>query len=183
VPVVAEIVGRIDALKRMMDDILLFARPPVPKPAPIELGAMVASTAGLLGQDPAWRGVTVEVEGPACLVEADGELLKIVFLNLLMNGAQAMQGRGRIHLRLRPSLDRCRVEVSDEGPGIGRDVLEKIFTPFFTTKARGTGLGLPTVKRLVEAHGGSVTIECPPQGGTTVAIELPRRQHAALLPS
>ena len=53
------------------------------------------------------------------------------------------------------------------------DVLEKIFTPFFTTKARGTGLGLPTAKRIIEAHLGQLSVTCPPEGGTTVTVRLP----------
>ena len=67
----------------------------------------------------------------------------------------------------------CQVAFVDSGPGISADIREKIFTPFFTTKSRGTGLGLPTVKRLVEAHKGQVLLDCPPAGGTTVVVELP----------
>ena len=65
------------------------------------------------------------------------------------------------------------IAFTDGGPGIPRDVLEKIFTPFFTTKARGTGLGLPTAKRIVEAHHGRLSVACPPEGGTTVTVALP----------
>jgi len=67
----------------------------------------------------------------------------------------------------------CRIAFLDSGPGIPPDVRDKIFTPFFTTRARGTGLGLPTVKRLVEAHGGQVVVECPEGGGTRVTLLLP----------
>jgi two-component system, NtrC family, nitrogen regulation sensor histidine kinase GlnL len=63
--------------------------------------------------------------------------------------------------------------VKDNGPGIVPDIREKIFTPFFTTKSRGSGLGLPTAKRLVEAHRGTIDIECPPDGGTVVTVQLP----------
>jgi signal transduction histidine kinase len=66
-----------------------------------------------------------------------------------------------------------RVVVSDEGPGIAPEIRQTIFTPFVTTKARGTGLGLSTVKRLVEAHHGDVHVECPPAGGTSIIIRLP----------
>jgi signal transduction histidine kinase len=67
----------------------------------------------------------------------------------------------------------CRVAVADAGPGIPPAIREKIFTPFFTTRSRGTGLGLPTAKRLVEAHHGTIQIDCPPGGGTTVTVLLP----------
>ena len=63
------------------------------------------------------------------------------------------------------------VTFSDTGPGIPEDVRARIFTPFFTTKSRGSGLGLPTAKRLVEAHHGTITIECPPAGGTRYACD------------
>ena len=69
----------------------------------------------------------------------------------------------------------CQIAIADEGPGIPREVVDKLFTPFFTTKARGTGLGLSTARRLVEAHGGTLAIECPATGGTTATIRLPVR--------
>ena len=72
---------------------------------------------------------------------ADAELLKIVFVNLLVNAGHAMQGRGTIHVSLTSIADMCQIAFTDEGPGIPADVLEKIFTPFFTTKARGSGSG------------------------------------------
>jgi signal transduction histidine kinase len=84
-----------------------------------------------------------------------------VFVNLLVNAAHAMQGRGTIHVSLASIADMCQMAFADEGPGIPADVLEKIFTPFFTTKVRGSGLGLPTVRRLIEAHHGTISIACP----------------------
>jgi signal transduction histidine kinase len=67
----------------------------------------------------------------------------------------------------------CRIEVRDRGPGIPLEIREEIFTPFFTTKSRGSGLGLPTAKRLVEAHNGTIELDCPSDGGTTVVVQLP----------
>ena len=96
-----------------------------------------------------------------------------MFQNLLVNGAQAMHGRGRIRVQVGQANGWCHIAFIDEGPGIDPNVREKIFVPFFTTKARGTGLGLATVKRFVEAHNGRVTLECPPSGGTTVTLQLP----------
>ncbi|PYR37076.1 MAG: hypothetical protein DMF93_18595 [Acidobacteria bacterium] len=141
--VAKEIVNRIDALNELMKDLLLFARPPQPRLAPVDLADLVRTTADLLGGDPALKAVAVQVDGDMPLVMADADLLNIVF-----------------------------------GPGIGPDVLDKIFTPFFTTKARGTGLGLPTAKRIIEAHGGRIAVACPPGGGTTVTVELPSAQAA-----
>ena len=89
-----------------------------------------------------------------------------------------MQGKGAIRVTLEIVAGHSRVTLRDAGPGIGPDVLDKIFTPFFTTKARGTGLGLPTAKRIIEAHGGRIAVACPPGGGTTVTVELPSAQAA-----
>jgi signal transduction histidine kinase len=72
-----------------------------------------------------------------------------------------------------PADSTCQIAFVDAGPGIPPGLREKIFTPFFTTKTRGSGLGLPTVKRLIEAHNGQIAIDCPPTGGTTVTIRLP----------
>jgi PAS domain S-box-containing protein len=179
--VVKDIVARIDGLGEMMKNLLLFARPPQPKPQPVELLALVSATAQLLNSDPALKGLDVRVEGTAPVIDADPELLKVVFLNLLANGAQAMQGRGAIRVSLDVVGAACRIVFTDQGPGIPADVREKIFTPFFTTKSRGTGLGLPTAKRLIEAHRGDITIACPPSGGTAVTVYLPASAGPAVI--
>jgi PAS domain S-box-containing protein len=171
--VIGEIVTRIDSLNDLIQDLLLFARPPQPRPAVVEVSPLIATTMDLLSGDPAFRDVTIDVEGTAPPIFADAELLKIVFQNLIVNSAQAMQGRGRIHVSVRAVNEGCQVRFTDSGPGIPADVREKIFTPFFTTKARGTGLGLPTARRFIEAHRGTINIDCPPSGGTRVTLQLP----------
>jgi len=77
--------------------------------------------------------------------------------------------------------DTCQIAFADEGPVIPSEVRHKIFTPFFTTKSRGSGLGLPTAKRLIEAHRGSISIACPTAGGTIVTVELPGSGVAAMM--
>lgn len=171
--VAKEIVARIDGLNDLVKDLLLFARPPYPRPQLVDLGALVSSTANLLADDPALASMRVEVQGTARPVLADPELLKIVFVNLLMNGAQAMQGEGVLQVSVEAADSWCQLSFRDSGPGIPADIREKIFTPFFTTKSGGSGLGLPTAKRLIEAHAGSIRFECPPDGGTTVIVRLP----------
>jgi two-component system, NtrC family, sensor histidine kinase HydH len=100
-------------------------------------------------------------------------MLRVAFQNLMINSAHAMQGEGRIRVAIAAIDSTCQIAFVDGGPGIPLDIREKIFTPFFTTKSRGSGLGLSTVKRLIEAHDGEVAIDCPPDGGTTVLIRLP----------
>lgn len=174
--VTTEIVARIDALSELMKDMLLFARPPRPQPAPVDLSALVQSTAELLTSDPAMGGVSVSLEGGAPALVADPGLLKIVFVNLLANSAHAMKGQGEIRVTIGEEARHCTITISDEGPGIPPDVREKVFTPFFTTKSRGTGLGLSTARRVIEAHQGTIGIDCPPHGGTRVTIRLPLPQ-------
>ena len=170
---IKEIINRIDALDGMMKDLLLFARPPKPKRIAIELLPLLHATAALLREDAAFRDVEIAIEGSAPLVLADSEMLRMVFHNLLLNAAHAMQGRGRVSVSVSGVGTMCRITVADTGSGIAPEVIEKVFTPFFTTKARGTGLGLPTARRFVEVHGGQIAIACPPSGGTTVTVELP----------
>jgi signal transduction histidine kinase len=168
-----EIISRIDALNGLMKDLLLFARPPQPKPMTVDLSALVRATADLLDADPALKSIHVEMDGSAPAVRADPDLLKIVFVNLLVNGAHAMDGHGTIRVSLSAHDSTAEVTFADSGPGIPEDVRARIFTPFFTTKSRGSGLGLPTAKRLVEAHNGTISVACPPGGGTRVSVRLP----------
>jgi two-component system sensor kinase FixL len=178
VAMIREIMARIDALNELMQDLLLCARPPKPKQAPVDIVALVGMTADLLRSNPALIGVRVEVDGSALPILADADLLKIVFENLLVNSAHAMRGRGTIQVDVALSDSTCQIAFRDSGPGIPADVRDKIFTPFFTTKARGSGLGLPTAKRLIEAHRGTISITCPPDGGTTVTVHLPTADTA-----
>ena len=171
--ILTEILARIDSLDQMMKDLLLFARPPKPRRTPTDLVPLVRTTASFLSEDPALRDIDVEIAGAAPPVSADAEMLRIVFQNLLINSGHAMQGKGRIRVAVNEIDAGCQIAFIDGGPGIPEDIREKIFTPFFTTKSRGSGLGLPTAKRLIEAHNGHIAIECPPSGGTKVTIRLP----------
>ena len=135
--------------------------------------AVLSATIDLLRGDDAHAGVHVTVTGQAPPILADIELLNIVFLNLLINGAQAMKGQGRISIDVSSSAAMCRVVIADSGPGIPAEIRARLFTPFVTTKSRGTGLGLSTVKRLVEAHHGDIRIESPDTGGARITVSLP----------
>jgi two-component system sensor kinase FixL len=172
-PVVNEIVSRLDALNQLVGDLLLFARPPRPSLIPIDIKSLVTATVALLYEDAAHQGLRIDVTGTAPPVLGDAELLKIVFLNLLLNGAHAAGGKGTIRIALSQDGDACQVVVADNGPGIAPEIRSKLFTPFVTTKARGTGLGLSTVKSLLDAHAGSIRLDCPAEGGTIVTVRVP----------
>jgi len=171
--VVTDIIARIDTLNDLVRDLLLFARPPQPHPIPIDVLGVLGITVALLQADDAHKAVVVSIDGGAPHILADAELLKIVFLNLLINSAQAMKGQGEIEMRVSAGDGDCAVVITDTGPGIPPEVRGRLFTPFVTTKSRGTGLGLSTVKRLIEAHHGSISVESPASGGARITVRLP----------
>jgi two-component system NtrC family sensor kinase len=101
-------------------------------------------------------------------------LVKQVLLNLCLNAQEAMPQGGEITIRTSQSGDRwARVEVSDTGPGLAPEVAEHVFEPYFSTKPRGTGLGLALTRRIVRAHEGTIVAASHPGTGTTFAITLP----------
>jgi signal transduction histidine kinase len=103
----------------------------------------------------------------------DSVMLYQAFLNILINSVQAMHGGGDIHVRVASSNHTVTVVFEDQGSGIPEDLLEKIWDPFFTTKEKGTGLGLVIVKNIIESHQGRIRIENRPAGGAQVKIDLP----------
>ena len=171
--IVKEILSRLDGLNELIQDLLVFARPPKPSMVPIDLRELLATGGSLLTQDPAHRDVQFELTGTTSLLLGDPMLLTIVFQNLLINAAQAMQGRGELRVHMHRELNVLHIDVIDQGPGIAPEMRKKLFQPFQTTKARGTGLGLATARRLVELHDGRISVSCPPAGGTIVSVELP----------
>ncbi len=121
-------------------------------------------------------GVSVERDFDALpAVRCFPAQLNQVFMNLVMNACDAIEGTGNIRIRTRTLPDGVRLEFEDDGPGIPEEMHGRIFDPFFTTKpvGQGTGLGLSISHGIVERHGGKMTVECPPGGGTIFAIELP----------
>jgi signal transduction histidine kinase len=156
-----------------MGDLLLYARPPRPEMRKVELAGLFDALLAFLKSDPDWRDLDVIVEGKAGAIVADPELLKIAFQNLLLNAAQAVRGQGSIRVRLHHYGNRTVVDIVDTGPGIPPEHHERLFTPFFTTKARGTGLGLATVRRIAEAHDGEVHVVQTGPRGTVMRVSLP----------
>jgi signal transduction histidine kinase len=172
-PVVAEIVGRIDALSEVTEELLLFSRPRAPRFEAVELLPLLREAGGLLRADHRFPEIRVEVDGWPGTVRGDPGLLRQVFQNLLLNAAQAVDGRGTVRVRAERGNGSALVSVRDDGPGIPETLRARVFDPFVTTRHRGTGLGLALVKRVVEAHEGEVGLVCPPDGGTVLTVRLP----------
>ncbi|MCM3881983.1 MAG: PAS domain S-box protein [Vicinamibacterales bacterium] len=170
--ILLDIITRLDALNRIVQDMLMFAKPRALRHEPVSLDEVVKDTALLLERDSDMSAIQIGVTGTGH-VSGDREMLRVVFQNILMNAAQAMEGEGRIEVVVTEEDDQCRVAIVDRGPGMPPDVQEKVFDAFFTTKHRGTGLGLPIARRVVEAHGGSIHIDASPAGGTIFTVVLP----------
>jgi PAS domain S-box-containing protein len=173
--VMRDIVARIDSLGELVDDLMVFARPRAPRPVDLRLQPLVAEAIAIVRRDPAAARVQIDMDGSDASISADAELLRAALLNLLLNAAQAVGERGTIRVRTRVSGESAVVEIHDNGPGIPAALRERVLEPFFTTKARGGGLGLPIAKRSAELHGGSLTLSYPETGGTTASLTLPLR--------
>jgi two-component system CheB/CheR fusion protein len=173
--VASEVVTRVDTLSDIVDDLLVFARPRPVTPGPISMAELLGEVTALLRSDPRCAAIRFSIDVADPVVTADAEQLKLVVQNLLLNGAQAMDGSGDIMITGRRAGEWHELRIIDQGPGIPPSVQEHLFEPFFTTKHRGTGLGLATSRRIVENHGGTITLECPAAGGTMAVIRLPVR--------
>ena len=171
--IVEDVLQRLDALSAMMTDLLLFARPPKPRLVRVDVTALIESLVSFLRMDPAWQHVECRVGGTSGAVTADAELLKVALQNLLINAFQAMGGRGRLVVDIRQVSDKVHIDVVDSGPGILPEAQSRLFTPFFTTKARGTGLGLATARRIADAHRGEIRVVETSPRGTTLRVTLP----------
>jgi PAS domain S-box-containing protein len=179
-PVMRDIVGRIDSLSELINDLMLYARPRAPRLSHVELRPLIGDAVTIVRRDPAAQSVEIVVEGEDIAASADDELIRATILNLLINAAQAMAGDGRIVVTLRKAGDFATIDVRDNGPGIPPEIRNQVFDPFFTTKARGGGLGLPIARRTAELHGGSLVLDCPEGGGTVMTMKLPVRRGGSL---
>lgn len=173
-----------DRLNGLITDFLAYARPRPPRRERFDLRQMLIDLRELLSLDQRFRGVSIElVVGQQSSIHADRGQLQQVLLNLLHNAADAMPGGGIITIEtgIEPTVDETDgnkqenllIMVSDQGSGIEEETLRNLFEPFWTTKASGTGLGLATVYRIMEGHGGKIRASRLEEGGTRFTITLP----------
>ncbi|NPU85846.1 MAG: two-component system sensor histidine kinase AtoS [Syntrophaceae bacterium] len=170
------IIRQVDGLNRTIGELLKFAKPSPPQYGPVQVNDLIGETMRLIRNRAAKQNVEIELElDPELpMIRADGEQLKQVLLNLLINSGQAMSSGGRILIRTSMETSgKLVIEVADNGAGIATQHLEKIFDPFFSTKPAGTGLGLAVVNRIISGHNGVIGIESELGKGTTVTIQLP----------
>jgi two-component system, NtrC family, sensor histidine kinase PilS len=155
-------VREVDRLNRLITDLLDYARPRSEERCPLDLGEQVAEIARAFALERREKIRVASDLSPGVVVEAATGQLRQVIWNLIRNAAEAMPDGGEIAIRLAGDGTHAALEVRDEGPGIPSDRLERIFEPFYSTKAGGTGLGLATVARIVADHSGTITVDSEP---------------------
>ncbi|MBI2900853.1 MAG: PAS domain S-box protein [Planctomycetes bacterium] len=158
---------------RRLDDtverLLVFAKPWEVSPRDYDLDAVIRGVAGMLGRE---SKSEIRLRGPApCPVFGDPQLVEHVLVNLIRN---AVEAGGAAEVEVSATEANVEIAVRDPGPGIAPEHQAKLFRPFFTTKANGTGLGLATCQKIVQAHKGSIRISSAPGRGTEATVRLPR---------
>ena len=174
-PALEDIGRETERCRRLVADLLGFARERPPRMKPTDLNALAAEAVELAGARARPGGVEVifRPDGNLPLIEADQDQITQVLMNLLLNACQALPKGGEVELETRLEGDRAVLSVRDNGAGLAPEQMAKIFTPFFTTKQEGTGLGLALSYAFVERHGGELRAENDPRGGARFTMSLP----------
>jgi signal transduction histidine kinase len=176
---VRQIASGITDLNHLVTNLLEFSHTQSPRLAPVDCGALAEEAICYTADLRAAHGVEVARAwtGPGIAALADPHLLRPVLLNLMRNAVQAMAGGGTLTVGVTRENGRVRVAVADTGPGIPAAAREEVFRPFFSTRARGTGLGLTVARGLVAAMDGQLTLESEVGRGTTFTVVLPAAQE------
>lgn len=170
--------GRIRSEVRRLEEILNgfldFARPSTGPREPVDLLGLAREVVRVLEVEATARDVELRVASGAGTVRAvvDGEAIRRAIMNLVRNAVEASGRQGKVELRVESGGGRARIHVIDTGRGVDPDLGERAFDPFVTTRAEGTGLGLPLVRRIAEEHGGRVSLTTRPEGGAEAVLEL-----------
>jgi nitrogen fixation/metabolism regulation signal transduction histidine kinase len=180
--------AQVDTLKRLVDAFGDYARPVSLKLEPVDLAGLVGEVEDLYSGGDMAESFEINCDPATGRIIGDAGRLRQVLLNLVRNAQEAHpEGRPRLQISLGPQTrddqEGVFMSIQDDGPGFAEEVLERIFEPYVTTKARGTGLGLPIVRRIVEDHGGRISVGNTVGGGGEVRIWLPaaqRRQSSKL---
>ena len=162
-------------INRILTELLDTARPKPPQFRVTEIVGTVEHAVLFARQQAVTKRINIEFEVKDSLppVEHDPNQINQVLLNLILNAIQSMDKPGTIRVTLEQDDDLAVISVADEGKGIAPENLSQIFRPFFTTKGQGTGLGLSLARRMVESHGGSITVSSEVGSGTQFEVRLP----------
>ena len=164
-------------MDKIVSDLQDYARPVDAELIETNVGKLVDRTVSIV-KVPANVRVSLNLQEPLSSVMVSPFMLKRVLTNLVTNAIQAMPKGGKLTIAASEMQDSVTISVSDNGEGIPKENLVKLFNPFFTTKAKGQGLGLAVCKRLIEAQGGSITVTSEEGKGSTFTIKVPTTRTA-----
>jgi signal transduction histidine kinase len=167
----------IGSLNTILTNMLFFARPNKPALQPMRLDTVILESARLLQPMMDSRNVKLTVSSEPCELRGDVEMLKQVFMNIMINAVQAMPGGGALDVGMERENDTVVARIRDTGNGIPRENLERIFDPFFTTKDTGTGLGLVIASNIMQANGGFIKVASETGKGSTFSLHFPLHQE------
>jgi len=172
--------GEIDRISTLIKELLEFARPSSPRVEAASIHTIIESTLLLISTETKKKRIRIfkDISKDLPFVPVDSEQIKQVLLNILINAIEATEEDGKIFVKTRPCIKSngetyIQVVVADTGCGISHDSLDSIFRPFFTTKQKGSGLGLSISKQIIQNHKGTIDVESEPNKGTTFYINLP----------
>lgn len=172
---VDKIVETINHLNSRVEQILGFARPVNLTLQPGNFNQIINDILELLRPQLTANNVEVRLSlgrQPAYSM-MDEASMRGALMNLILNAIEAMRGGGTLSITVEQTDQTLRIEIADTGPGIGDEEAKKIFEPFYTTKEQGLGLGMPYAKKIIDQHGGTISLRSQPQEGTTISIVLP----------
>ena len=166
-------------LSIILTDFLDFARPKLPSSNPVDVKDVVTRVRNILEHEIVsrkilWSESSEESEYDS-LILGDADQLYQAFLNIAMNAFESMDENGRFEILVQPQESFVKITFADDGQGIKKENLNKIFTPFFTTNQMGTGLGLAVVHNIITAHNGEISVFSEEGHGATFSIILPRK--------
>ena len=164
-----------DRLKATLDDFLRLAGKMELSPRPTDLRGVVNELIDFFAPQAEAGGVVLrsDLPGEPVICTIDTKLIKQALLNLLLNATQAITDGGEMIVKVSARDDKARLEVIDTGPGLTAADIDRIFDVHYSTKSGGSGLGLPTTRRIVQEHGGNIRVESEPGKGTRFVIDLP----------
>ena len=178
------VVNEISRLERILDEMLTFAKPITLHTQRASITEIIDSCLETMDVHIREREIEVKANHPRRRLPRlllDREKMEQAIINVLINSIDALGKGGKIEISARvPGENRksLRVEISDSGPGISSEDLPYVFDPFFSSKKKGTGLGLANVKKIMEAHGGSVEVSARKPGGTVLSLTFPSKEEA-----
>jgi signal transduction histidine kinase/NAD-dependent dihydropyrimidine dehydrogenase PreA subunit len=169
------IISEASRTKDIVQGLLSFARETKLRPGPTNINEILEDVLGLIVNQSLFHNIRIRRSFFENLstIFADATQLKQVFLNIMLNAAQAMEGKGTLTISTTQERKKIKIKIQDTGPGIPPEVMDKLFSPFFTTKEKGTGLGLAISYGIIERHSGKIDIETRLGKGSTFIVTLP----------